>query len=158
MLKEETVKKLLLMACVAVLFGGLSLSTVRAQQKTAQKPTVVVSDDSGDLSNVSGTVNVTKDKKTGEVTDLELLTESGFKFKITRDAESKYLEAQNGKSVEVAGLISVKDGLKWVTIKKPTVMAPVDDKVAEGKVKKADKDGKGAQKPKKPAKKVNFGY
>jgi len=135
------------------------MNTVQAQQKSAQKPTVVVSDDSGDLSNVSGTVSVTKDKKTGDVTDLELLTESGFKFKITRDSESKYLETQNGKNVEISGLISVKDGLKWVTIKKPTVMLPVDDKGAEGKtVKKADKDGKGGQKERKPPKKVNFGY
>lgn len=155
-------KKLLLITCVAALSCGISLNSVNAQQKKSvevKKPDVVVSDDSGDLSNVSGTVNVIKDKKTGDVTDLELLTESGFKFKITRDAESKYLEAQNGKTVEVAGLISVKDGQKWVTIKKPTVMAPVDDKSAEGKAKKkADKDGKDAPKERKPGRKVNFGY
>ncbi len=149
-------KKLLLCACVAALFCGVTLNSVIAQQ--AKKSDVVVSDDSGDLSNMSGTLNVTKDKKTGEVADLELLTESGIKFKITRDAESKYLEAQNGKSVEITGLISVKDGLKWITIKKQAAMSPVDDKTGGGKTAKKDKDDKGAKKERKVGRKVSFGY
>jgi hypothetical protein len=155
--------KVLLMAVVGTLFAGICAGNVLAQQKSeaikraeAAKAATTQKDDGDDVANVSGTVNVTKDKKTGDTTDLELLTQSGFKFKITRNADSKYLEQKNGESLELTGVISQKDGQKWLTIKKPPVMTPVDDK-GEGKQQKK-KAAKKEQAEKKPPKKYKFDY
>ena len=156
-------KKNILAGAVIVLIVGLISGNAPAQQKSADaKKTeaaqaAVPSDAVADLSNVSGTVNVTKDKKTAEVTELELLTQSGFKFKITRDAESKYLESKNGETVEISGLISQKDGQKWVTIKKPVALSAVDDKAAEGKTTRKNTEKK-EQREKKPPRKFKFDY
>ncbi|RJP54186.1 MAG: hypothetical protein C4586_00250, partial [Anaerolineaceae bacterium] len=114
---------------------------------------------------VSGMVVVSKDRKSGEVTDLELMTSGGFKFKIIRDSESKYLESKNNESVELTGLISQKDGYKWVAIKKPVAMAPVDDTVGggkgggkHGKKQEQEQAKKQQQEKKQKGRKVNFDY
>jgi hypothetical protein len=160
MSKEEPMNKVLLITVAAGLFATSAMAAERSVAlKAAVAPVDVKADENVDLANVSGTVIVTKDKKTGEATDLDLMTSGGFKFKITRDSESKYLEAKNGESMDLAGLITQKDGQKWVTIKKPTVISPVDDKAGEGKtVKNAERAAKKEQKEKKPGRKVSFGY
>ena len=151
-------KKILLVSVVAVLacsvagnaLAGKSPALLKAEEAAKQINT------GDDLSEVSGSIVVTKDKKTGEVTDLELLTQSGFKFKITRNEESKELEAKNGAAVELAGVIEMKDGKKWFTVKKPAPpMVATDDTGKGSEVKKAKKSEKAE---KKPGKKVHFEY
>ena len=159
--------KRILLVVAAFMFIGL-VGPVMAQKKNSAAKEAATTQQladkaevNDDISLVSGTVNVTKDAKTGEVTELGLMTQSGFKFMITRDDGSKYLEQQNGQTVELTSVISVKDGKKWITIKKPVAMLPVDDidKDDKGKKGKKNKKNKDEQKPeKKPPKKVNFGY
>jgi hypothetical protein len=164
-------KRIVVVLFAGLLAGGMVSDVAFAQnkekaEKKAEKaektkkhevsdPTVAL-DPNADISNVSGTVIVTKDKKAGEVTDIELQTSSGFKFKITRDDASKYLEQKNGENVDLTGVIAQKEGQKWVTIKKPVVLAPVEDKakIDEKQIRKAKK----ADREKRPAKKVNFEF
>ncbi|MDD4869684.1 MAG: hypothetical protein PHR77_03925 [Kiritimatiellae bacterium] len=163
-------KKVILVVTMAILFGGIGTCNTLAQQqnealkraeaaKAMAKATTnaaVQNVDEEDIANISGIVKVTRDKKTGDTTDLELLTQSGVKFKIVRDNDSRYLEQKSGETVELTGIIRQKDGQKWIMIRKPAVMAPVDDKGA-GKVQKKAA-AKKEQQAKKPPKKYKFDY
>lgn len=152
-------KKLLLMSALVYLAGSVAANAQAQNKSPALKKAeqaVQQMDFGADLSEVSGNVVVTKDKKTGEVTDLELLTQSGFKFKITRNEDSKALEAKNGVAVELAGVIAMKDGQKWLTIKKPAPPMVATDDSGKGAEVKAVKKAEKAER--KPGKKVKFEY
>ena len=92
---------------VAVAVVGMVGSVMAADAAKAATPAFVT---------VSGTVSVVKDTK-GAVTGIELATADGTQYNVTMSNEGKMLDKENGKKVEVVGMITEKSGKKWLHVK-----------------------------------------
>lgn len=89
---------------VAAALGLFTASAVLAEEAPAepQKVTVV------------GTVSVTKDDA-GAVTAVTVTAQDAA-YSVTLDENGKKLAELDGKEVEVMGVVTEKDGVKWITV------------------------------------------
>ena len=112
-----------IMTVVAVLCMVLIANGVFADEavKAASTETMEVSEHV----TVFGTVSVQKDAK-DEVTGIELIAANGTVYYVTQNAKGNMLAKDDGKHVEVTGIVSEKEGKKWLHVK--TCKATVEEK------------------------------
>jgi len=102
-------KKLIMLTLIAAMVMFLSVSVTKAADPNAPKVETVT---------VKGKISVTKDAN-GVVTAVHLYSMIKGRFNITLDAMGKELgEKMEGKMVEVTGIETAKDDVKWLTVEK----------------------------------------
>ncbi len=90
---------------------------------------------------LEGTVSVTKDAN-NVVTSIKLTTATKVVYDVTLDKKGEELGGHNGKEVEVHGVVTEKDGKKWIqvhefkAVEKKKETMPAKPKSAEPKPKK----------------------
>jgi hypothetical protein len=73
---------------------------------------------------VTATVSVVKDAK-GEITGVTLTEASGKVLSVMMSFEGKKLEQENGKKVEVTGMIMDREGKPWIHVRSFTLVPEV---------------------------------
>jgi len=104
------VKKLLIVLGVAAVFMAANVfaaGTETEKPKKPEHPAMTVG--------VEGTVSVTKDANS-VVTAIKLTTAGKIVYNITLDEKGKELGALDGKEVKAKGIVTEKDGQKWVKV------------------------------------------
>lgn len=106
------------MMVVAVLSVFMIANGVFAAE--AVKATGKATKEVKELVTISGTVKVLKDK--AEVTGVELIAADGT-YSVVQNAEGKMMAKDDGKKVEATGMVSEKEGKKWLHVKTCKVAA-----------------------------------
>jgi ribosomal protein S4E len=112
------VKKLVIVLGVAAVFMAANVFAAGTEPKKPEHAGAATT------VTVEGTVSVTKDANS-VVTSIKLTTANKTVYNVILDEKGKELAALDGKEVRVKGVVSEKDGQKWIKVQE---FKPVEKK------------------------------